>query len=320
MRWNDRIGRRLKLGDLHVLVAVAKHGSMIKAAAALSMSHPVVSRAIGDLEHILGVQLFDRNPRGVALTPFGRAILNRSIAVFDELRSGVEDIEFLADPTAGEVRIGSTSALARSFVTAVIDRLARRHPRIKFHVVTGEGRALYRELEERNVDLLVARTFSGDHQDHIEMEALCDDPYVVAAGIRSPWVRRRRLTLADIVDEQWVLPPLDSLVGSFVVEAFRASGLRPPHPAVLAFPVEVRTSLLETGRFLTIVPRSMLRFPGPHPLIKELPVKLPNTSGPITIFTLKGRTLPPAAQLFLEGAREVAMPSSKALARSRVIG
>jgi DNA-binding transcriptional LysR family regulator len=308
MRWNDRIGRRIKLSDLHVLVAVAQHGSMLKAAVALSMSHPVVSRAIGDLEHTLGVKLFERNPRGVALTPFGRAILNRSIVVFDELRSGVEDIESLADPTAGEVRIGSTSALARSFVAAVIDRLAQRHPRIVFHVVTGEGRALYRELEERNVDLLIARTFTADHQDHIEMESLCDDPYVVAAGARSQWARRRRLTLADIVNEPWVLPPTDSLVGSYVVEAFRASGLRLPHATVLAFPVEIRTSLLETGRYLTVLPRSMLRFPNRHPLIKELSVKLPNTTGPVAIFTLKNRALPPTAQLLIDFAREVAKP------------
>jgi DNA-binding transcriptional LysR family regulator len=108
-----------------------------------------------------------------------------------------------------------------------------------------------------------------------------------------------------------VLPPLDSLVGSFVVEAFRTSGLRPPRPTVLAFPVEVRTSLLETGRYLTILPRLMLRFPGRHPLIKELPVKFPNPSGPVAIFTLKSRTLPPAAQLFIDGAREVARPLSK---------
>jgi DNA-binding transcriptional LysR family regulator len=192
----------------------------------------------------------------------------------------------------------------------VIDRLARRHPRLVFHVVAGEGRALYRELEERNVDLLIARIFTADHRDHIEVEALCDDPYVVAAGVRNPWVRRRRLTLAEIVGEPWVLPSLDSLVGSFVVQAFRASGLPLPRATVLAFPVEVRTSLLETGRYLTILPRSMLRFPGRHPLIKELPVTLPNASGPVAIFTLKSRALAPAAQLFIDGAREVAKPLS----------
>jgi DNA-binding transcriptional LysR family regulator len=243
MRWNDRIGRRLKLTDLHVLLAVAQCGSMKKAAGLLSMSHPVVSRAISDLEHTLGVKLFDRNPRGVALTVFGRAMLNRSIAVFDELRSGVEDIEFLSDPTAGEVRIGSPSALARSFVTAVIDHLVRRRPRIVFHVLTGDARGLNRALEERNVDLLIARIFTADQQDHIAVETLCEDPYVVATGLHNPWAQRRRLTLADIVDEPWVLPPLDSPIGLFVAEAFRASGLRPPRATVLAFPVEVRTSL-----------------------------------------------------------------------------
>ena len=135
MRWNDRIGRRIKLSDLHVLLAVAQSGSMAKAATELAVSHPVVSRSISDLEHTLGVQLLERNPRGVELTAFGRAMLNRSHAAFDELRQGVKDIESLADPTAGEVRIGSTPPLAASFLSAVIDRLVKRYPRMALHVV-----------------------------------------------------------------------------------------------------------------------------------------------------------------------------------------
>ncbi len=130
MRWSDRIGRRIKLSDLHILLAVAQNGSMAKAASELAVSHPVVSRSISDLEHALGVRLLERNSRGVELTESGRAILNRSHAAFDELRQGVKDVEFLADPTAGEVRIGTSPPLAASFVSAVIDRLSRRHPRI----------------------------------------------------------------------------------------------------------------------------------------------------------------------------------------------
>src|SRR3954464_5669354 len=125
MRWDDRIGRRLKLSDLHVLLAVAQCGSMAKAARQLAMSHPVVSRSISQLEHALGVRLLERNRRGVELTEFGRAILNRSYAAFDELRQGVKDIELLSDPTTGEVRIGTTPPLAASFVSAIIDRLSR---------------------------------------------------------------------------------------------------------------------------------------------------------------------------------------------------
>src|SRR5262245_21912265 len=135
MRWNERIGRRIKLSDLHVLLAVAQAGSMAKAAIQLAVSHPVVSRSISDLEHTLGVRLLERHPRGVELTAYGRAMLNRSHAAFDELRQGVKDIESLSDPTIGEVRIGTTPPLAASFVFAVIDRLSRRYPRIEFRVV-----------------------------------------------------------------------------------------------------------------------------------------------------------------------------------------
>ena len=86
MRWNDRIGRRIKLSDLHILLAVAQSGSMAKAANELAVSHPVVSRSISVLEHTLGVRLLERNPHGVELTEYGRAMLNRSHAAFDELR------------------------------------------------------------------------------------------------------------------------------------------------------------------------------------------------------------------------------------------
>jgi DNA-binding transcriptional LysR family regulator len=308
MQWADRIGRRIKLRDLHVLHAVVQAGSMTKAAGQLAISVPVVSKAIADLEHTVGVRLLDRSPQGVDPTNYGRALLNRSRIAFDELRQGVKDIEFLADPTAGEVRIGTSAPLAASFVSAVIDRLSRRYPRIVFHVVAREIEAMHRQLIERSVDLLVGRKFGPVAEEQLSFEALYENPYVVAAGAKSPWVRRRRIELAELACELWALPPPDSLVGSMAVDAFRACGLDFPHTTVVAFSHEMRTNLLRTGRFLTIHPRSVLRFPARHPFLKELPVKLPVTSGPIGILTLKSRTLSPVAQLFIACAREVAKP------------
>src|SRR5436189_3101144 len=148
MRWNDRIGRRIKLSDLHILLAVAQSGSMAKAANELAVSHPVVSRSISDLEHTLGVRLLDRNPHGVELTEYGRALLNRSHAAFDELRQGVKDIEFLSDPTAGEVRIGGTAPHVASFVPTIVDRLQRRYPRMVIHLTSTSAEALLRDLDE----------------------------------------------------------------------------------------------------------------------------------------------------------------------------
>ena len=104
MQLRDRIGRRIKLQDLHVLMAVVEAGSMGKAARRLNTSQPNVSKSIGDLEHALGVSLLDRHRQGVEPTEYGRALLDCGMTVFDELRQGVKNIEFLADPTAGEVR------------------------------------------------------------------------------------------------------------------------------------------------------------------------------------------------------------------------
>src|SRR6516165_5694951 len=155
MQVSDRIGRRMKLQDLHILITVVQAGSMGKAAEYLNTSQSAISRSIAELEHALGVRLLDRHRQGVEPTEYGRALLDCGVAVFDELRQGVRKIEFLADPAAGEVHIGNALTGAANFVAAVIDRLSRRYPRIIFHLVPGGMDTLHRELCERNIDLLI---------------------------------------------------------------------------------------------------------------------------------------------------------------------
>src|SRR5215208_5798597 len=137
MQWEDRIGRRLKPRDLHVFLAVVETGNMAKAADRLAISRPVVSKTIADLEHILGVRLLDRTSRGVEPTLYGSALLKRSLAVFDELRQSVKEIEFLADPSAGELRVGFTEVPAAGLVPAAIERLVQKYPRMT--VLTEQG-------------------------------------------------------------------------------------------------------------------------------------------------------------------------------------
>ena len=156
MQWSDRVGRRVKLRDLHVLLAVANSGSISRAAEHLAISHPVVSRTISDLEHALGVRLFDRGPQGVEPTMFGRAFLDCGTAVFDDLRRGVQQIEFLSDPNAGEVWIGGSEQMMAGFIPAIINRVARRCPLMIFHTLQGDGNTLRSALRERDVDLIVA--------------------------------------------------------------------------------------------------------------------------------------------------------------------
>ena len=139
------------------------------------------------------------------------------------------------------------------------------------------------------------------------------------AGAQSPWVRRRRIELADLVNEPWALPPPESATGSVAMEAFRASGLDYPRATVFTVPAEVRMGLVATGRFLTIFAASLLRFPTRRLDLKVLPVELPLARVPNGIVTLKNRTLSPVARLFIEHAREVAKPlAKKAIANVRL--
>jgi DNA-binding transcriptional LysR family regulator len=306
MEWERRIGRRLRLRDLHILSIVVERGSMTRAAADLAVSQPAVSDAIANLEAALGVQLLDRGAHGVEPTIYAAALLKRGHVVFDELRQGIRDIEFLADPTAGQVRIGCPESLA-PLASAIIDQLSRDHPGVMVHVVTTQPATLeFRELRERKVDLLLGRMMSASRvDDDIDVEILFEDRLFVVAGARSPWARRQKIELAELVHERWILLPPNNALSSLVAQAFRSRGLDPPRESVTA-DIQFRIHLLTTGRFLTVLPADLLQFVGKRWSLKTLPIDLEIQAPSLGVLTLRNRTLSPIAQLFIDRTREVA--------------
>ena len=124
------IGRRIRLRDLHVFFVVTQRGSMAKAAADLGVTQPAVSRIVADLEHALGVRLLDRSAQGVEPAVYGRALLRHSGVAFDEIKQAIREIEFLANPNVGEVRIGCPESITAAILPPVIERLFERYPRV----------------------------------------------------------------------------------------------------------------------------------------------------------------------------------------------
>jgi len=306
MDWDARhLGRHLKLRDLNILMTVARCGSMGKAASQLAVSQPAVSKTIADMEHTLGVRLLDRSPQGVVPTIYACALLDHGVIAFDELQQAVKKIESLADPSLGHVRIGCTVVLAEGFVAEVIARMAQRYPRVTFQLTAEESGSVYRALEERKLDMAIARIFKP-LPEHLKTEALYDDRHVVAAGARSPWSRRRRIRLADLMGEPWVLPPLETLTGSIVREAFAAAGLEVPVATVIASSTPARLALVAGGSFLSILPITTLPLASKKPAPRALPITLTTGQRPIGIVTLKNRALSPVAQRFVDCARGVA--------------
>lgn len=312
MRRADQISRRLKLRQLEVLLAVSQFGSMAKAAEHLAITQPVVSKTIGDLESTLGIKLFDRSSRGVELTFYGRALVTRSTAIFNDLRTGITELESLADPTTGEIRIGSSEAVAAGMLGAIIDRLSRKYPRISFEVTLGGGLTdlQYQRLQAHSIDLIIGR-FPSVIPDDVEGERLYYERVLVASGRKSPWLRHRKIDLADLVDEAWCLPSLESYPWTATAEVFRARGLELPHNTVTTRSILLTNTLLATGRFLTVLPQTVLHFCSKSLSLQILPVDLPAKPWPVGILTLKDRTLSPAARLFIDCVREVARPLAK---------
>jgi DNA-binding transcriptional LysR family regulator len=313
MPWHERIARRLKLRDLYVLKTVAELGSMGKAAAQLAVSQPAISKAITDLEHVLGVRLLDRSRQGVEPTIYGSALLKWSVAVFDNLKQGVDEIDFLADPTAGDLRVGTTEVMMAALVPAVIDRLSRQYPRMVFSVwQAASAEQQYSHLRARNIDLIFGRLVTPIADEDLDVEILFEDSLSVVAGIDNKWQRRRKIDPAELINEPWAFPSYDFFIGSIVKEAFRAKGLDPPRHTVTANSVQLITTLVATGRFLGVLPLRIVRLRAKRQSEKALPVDLPMRPLPVAIVTLKGRTISPAAHLFIECARKIVKPLAKA--------
>src|ERR1044071_6763526 len=125
-----RVSRRLRFRDLHVFLAVVECGSMGKAAVQLGTTQPSVSELISGLESTIGARLFDRNAQGVEPTLYGQALSKRAIAAFDELKQGLRDLEYLANPTIGEIRIGCPDSVSSTILPTMITRFCREFPGI----------------------------------------------------------------------------------------------------------------------------------------------------------------------------------------------
>jgi DNA-binding transcriptional LysR family regulator len=315
--WESRIGRRLRLRDLHIFFTAVQRGSMAKAAQTLGVTQPAVSKVIADLEHTLGVRLLDRSAQGVEPTKYGRALLTRSNAAFDELRQSVRDIEFLADPTVGEVRIGCQETFAAAILPSVIHRFSRAYPRVVLHVEQlGSLAAESSALRERTIDigmfLLVKPHDDKLFADDLNVEVLFLEKMVIVAGRQSRWGRRRKVDFVELVDEPWVLTESDTLSYARLVEAFALRGLGVPKRILQTLSSHLRVNLAASGSHITTLPNSTLRVYGDRFELKALPINLVDQSWPAVIVTLKNRTLSPVVEQFIQHVRDFTRPMRSA--------
>ncbi len=308
--WESQIGRRLRLRDLHVFSTVVRLGSMGKAALDLGVSQPAVSEVIADLEHALGVRLFDRTPLGVDPTVHGSSLERHVLAAFDELRQGIKDIEFLSDPTVGEVRIGCPESISAAILQPICETFTQQYPRVVLDVDTVNTLSFAQKLRDRRLDVVLARGGWPLEDEQLisdfNVATLYDDRLVIAASSRSRWARRRKIDIAELRDEQWVLTSGDRLNYQVITNAFRMRGVETPKIGMKTISVHLRASMVATGRFITTFPRSVLDLHAERFGLKMLPVDLPNSNWPVKIATLRNRSMSAVVKKFIACAKETA--------------
>jgi DNA-binding transcriptional LysR family regulator len=302
-----RIGRRLRFRDLQVFLAIVQTGSMAKAASQLGLTQPAISDIVAGLESTFGVRLFDRNPKGVEPTIYGSALVSRGRAAFEELRQGIKDLEYLADPALGEVKIGCPGSVAAAVLPAAIERFSRQYPRVLLHFEEVPAPSSeFPSLRNRQHDLVMARIVEPlAGTEGLNVDILFQDPLVPVADAGSQWARRRKIDLAELLEAQWILTAPNSWVYLSMADALQARGFAMPRATLAVASALLRISLLQTGPFVTVVPRSVLRLNAKRHTLKELPIDLHIQGYPVAILTLKNRVLNPAASLFADYVRKI---------------
>ena len=310
--WANQVGRRVKLRDLHVFFMVAQHGSMAEAARQLGVSQPAVSEVIADLEHVYGVRLFDRSREGVERTLYGDSLFGRCVAVFDELKQSVRDIEFLLNPAVGELRIASVESITATFLPKVIQRFVQKYPCVTIHVDDMPTRRIALPgLRERKFDLVFGRPTMPLPDDHLgpdfKVVFLFNDPLVIAAGEHTPWARRRKIDIAELIAEPWLLVAPPSWNYVYVAQAFEQRGLAMPNVNLMTLSLPLRAHMVANGPFITVNTRMVIGLMREYGLkLKVLPVDVQMEPWPVMVATLKSRTLSPLVERFIECARDAA--------------
>jgi len=267
MDWSDRIGSRIKLRDLRILMAIADTGSMAKAAAKLRISHPAISKTISDMEGTLGVRLLDRGSKGAELTDYGEVLRRCGINIFDEMRQGLRSLEHLSDPNSGEVRVGCTEIVIHSLAPSIVRKFLQKYPGVQLDVkLTNPGEYQIQELRDRKIDLLITRATGQRLEDDFHSEVLFDEPFVFVVGGQSEFARKRRLTLKDIITSNWVLPSYDSARAPSLPKYFEPTTLKGPSRPSRPYPFSSQNRLLRAGNLLEFFRRRSLR----STLIKQL--------------------------------------------------
>jgi DNA-binding transcriptional LysR family regulator len=304
---SDRFVRsHLKTRHLVLLVELGRHGSIAHAAQAANLTQPGASKLLGELEHALGVQLFERLSRGVSPTWYGKVLIRRAGAALAEMDAAHQEVMELLSGLRGRVGLGTVLAPATGLVPKAINLLKARHARVHVAVNMSTSKVLVERLRSGELDLVVGRILDTEAADELNFEPLTDEPHVVIARASHPLIDRADLKLEDLMDQCWILPPAGSILRDRLTALFLSHGLEQPAETVETLDMPVVASLLLNNDMIVALPVEAVQPYLDAGLLKALPFDLGVSMDSFGIVTRKRHQLSPGADAMLIALRDAA--------------
>lgn len=295
---------RLRLRQVALLIALQQHGTLGAAATQLGMTQPAATKMLHELEATLGCRLFNRAGRGLRPTTAGLTVLAHFGGLHGSIEALARELQALQRGGAGRLSVGSILASSPAWLTQAVGRLKREQPALELVISVETSDRLMEQLERGELDIVIGRLVEGyAHADYL-CELLDGEPLSVVVGPQHPLAGRRRLSLADLAGQPWILQPRASPMREVLEREFRLQGIDAPRDRVETASIMTTTSLLTETDAVAVMPTSVARPYASHGMVAILPIKIVQQLEPFSTIVRRGRALSPAAQRFLELLRE----------------
>lgn len=307
----------LKMRHLILLVELGRHASIVNAAKAAKLTQPAASRLIAELEHVLGVQLFERMARGVVPTWAGKMLIRRAGVVLAEMDAAHYEISQLLSGLGGSVTIGSVLTPATGMLARAIKLFKSRCTRVNLRVELGTSKALVENLLDGQMDIVLGRILDAEAVPGLSFEPISDEEHSIIVRKGHPLAACRDLTLKDLVEQSWIVPPASSIVRDRLTALFLSEGLDPPAETVETLALPLIESLIDTTDMLVALPEALVRQKLASGDFVVLPFALGLRMDAYGIITRRGHVLSPSGELMLKAIAESVIEERALLRSSR---
>ena len=296
----------LKFTQLQLLVALGDTGGLRRAAKAVDMAQPVATRVLRDLEHQLGVVLFDRSRRGMAPTSYGTAMIRHAALMLADMERAQGDLEALARGASGQLRIGAVISIAPLLLPRAVARTKARAPGLDISVVEATHEVMIDKVASGDVDVILARRMPVKGDSDLDYSLLFSEEMRIVSGPDHPLARERQLSLEQLVDAAWILPPESIPLRQQLDALFVEKTGRRPTNVIESVSIATNQTLLQEASVLGTFPLATAEYYARQGLVRILPIRLDRIRLPISLIWRKAHVRWPALEIFFQVVRETA--------------